>query len=146
MILYNMMNGVNTMAVFFILPSLGKHPDEYPRFRDAFIGDPERTGTDGKIIIYTRTGGGNREHCADENAAIRAMDGFLFDYDDDFDGTYANWVFDIPDKWKDDIEKLLSGRAAEVSDEYRDLCQSVFPKIADKIKANFDAVRTVHET
>ncbi len=33
MSLYNMINGVNP-ATFFILPMLGKHPDEYPRFRD----------------------------------------------------------------------------------------------------------------
>ena len=39
MSLYNMLHGVNP-STFFILPMLGeKHPDEYPRFRDCFIGD-----------------------------------------------------------------------------------------------------------
>ena len=37
MSLYNMINGVQP-AAFFVLPMLGKHPDEYPRFRDCFIG------------------------------------------------------------------------------------------------------------
>ena len=36
------MNGVNP-ATFFILPMLGKHPDEFPRFRDCWAG---RTSTD----------------------------------------------------------------------------------------------------
>lgn len=36
MSLYNMLNGVNP-CTFLILPMLGKHPDEYPRFRDCFI-------------------------------------------------------------------------------------------------------------
>lgn len=40
MSLYNMINGVNP-ATFIILPMLGKHPNEYPRFRDCFIGGLE---------------------------------------------------------------------------------------------------------
>ena len=64
--------------VFLVLPLLGKHPDMYPRFRDCFV--------EGKIIqVYTRTGGGNREAYIEENQAIRDMDGFIRDYDDDFD-------------------------------------------------------------
>ena len=38
--LYNLINGVN-LATFIILPMLGKHPDEYPRFRDCFIAENE---------------------------------------------------------------------------------------------------------
>lgn len=53
MSLYNMINGVNP-ATFIILPMLGKHPDEYPRFRDCFIKD-------GMIEVYTRVGGNNRD-------------------------------------------------------------------------------------
>ncbi len=56
MSLYNMINGVNP-ATFFILPMLGKHPDEYPRFRDCFVGEDQKS-----IEILTRVGGGNR-HC-----------------------------------------------------------------------------------
>lgn len=41
MSLYNMVNGMN-QATFFVLPMLGRHPDEYPRFRDCFAGKTER--------------------------------------------------------------------------------------------------------
>ena len=133
MSLYNMINGMSP-ATFFILPALGKHPDEYPRFRDFFVGDSERADTDGKLIIYTRTGGGNRDSYEVENEEMRQMPGFLFDYDDSFDSTFACWVFDVPEKWADDVAKVLSGNGRDVSGDYRDLCAGVFPKIADKIQ------------
>ena len=53
MSLYNMINGFNPACVF-ILPLLGRHDKEYPRFRDCFLTD------DGNIAVYTRVGGGNR--------------------------------------------------------------------------------------
>ena len=49
-----MINGVNP-ATFLFLPMLGKHPDEYPRFRDCFISEDET-----QKIVFTRVGGGNR--------------------------------------------------------------------------------------
>ena len=134
MSLYNMINGVKA-ATFFIMPVLGRHPDEYPRFRNFFIGDPNRTDTEDKLIVYTRTGGGNREGYEAENQAIREMPGFLFDYDDDYDSTYACCVFDVPEKWADDITKVLAGNARHVSDDYRDLCSETFPKIEDIIRS-----------
>lgn len=135
MSLYNMVNGVNPVA-FYILPVLGKHPDEYPRFRDAFIGDESRPDTEGKLIVYTRTGGGNREAYEEENQAIRDMPGFLFDYDDDFDSTFACWVFDIPDKWKQDVKLIMRGDR-DVSPEYVENLIRVYPKLEDKFREIF---------
>lgn len=60
MSLYNMICGVNP-AAFFILPMLGKHPDEYPRFRDCFVSDDETS-----IEVLTRVGGGNRGYGEEE--------------------------------------------------------------------------------
>lgn len=138
MSLYNMVCGVKP-AAFFVLPVLGKHPEEYPRFRDCFIGDEEQPKTDGKIIIYTRTGGGNRASYGEENAAITQMDGYQFDYDDSFDSTFANFVFDIPEKWGDDVNKALTGKLNETSQEYQDMICTTFPKIEDKLRGMFDA-------
>ena len=139
MSMYHMVNGVKP-STFFILPVLGKHPDWYPRFRDCFTFDPERPETTaGKIIVYTRTGGGNREYHEDDNSDIKAIDGFLFDYDDPDDTTYACWVFDVPEKWKTDIDKVLTGQLANTSKEYQDLILNMFPKIADKIRPVFQA-------
>jgi len=142
-----MIAGVNPVT-FYVLPVLGKHAEWYPRFRDAFIGDPERDGTDGKLIVYTRTGGRNREwydsrenyksESGEEPRAdsvfkedIRALPVFLFDYDDDFDCTFANFVFDIPEQWRTDVDLFLAGNRP--SQAYMDMLTGIYPNIADKI-------------
>ena len=61
-----MINGVQP-ATFFLLPMLGKHPDEYPRFRDCFVGKQhtdgekdqfgipkQKHGNEELISVYTR--------------------------------------------------------------------------------------------
>lgn len=134
MSLYNMINGVN-QATFFFLPMLGKHPDEYPRFRDCFLVDdkhPKPTN----ILVLTRTGGGNRESYAEENEALCAMATYVEDYDDDFDSTYATWVFSVPDKWQADYDVLLTGCIKDVSEEYKAEMKRVFPKL----EAQFDSL------
>ena len=55
MSLYNMLFGV-TPATFFFFFLLGKHPDEYPRFRDCFLNDEYLPEYDNHIHVYTRTG------------------------------------------------------------------------------------------
>ena len=104
---------------------LGKHPEKYPRFRDCFVRD-------NKIHIYTRTGGGNREYYEKENNIIRDMDGFVNDFDDSFDSTFATWVFDVPEKWETDFDKIINGDTKSISKEYRDELKRIFPKLADK--------------
>jgi hypothetical protein len=128
-----MINGASP-AVFLFLPMLGKHPDEYPRFRDCFLADPEHPDwDDGYIHVYTRTGGGNREEYVGEIQAMRDMETFITDFDDNFDNTYASWVFKCPDRWKADYDKLLAGKHAEVSEEYVKEMQRIYPKIADEL-------------
>lgn len=82
MSLYNMLNGVNP-ATFFILPMLDKHPDEYPRFRDCFIGEDKNS-----IVIYTRVGGSNR-NCGFGEEELYKHPNFIKTYDDCFDSTYV---------------------------------------------------------
>lgn len=138
MSLYNMVNGTSP-STFFILPMLGKHPDEYPRFRDCFLADEEHPEYDNHIHIYTRTGGGNREAYETENEEMRNMDGFVTDYDDSFDSTYASWIFKIPEKWKSDFDAFKDGRIKDFSAQYRDQMKKVFPKLAKKFDALFTA-------
>jgi hypothetical protein len=137
MSLYNMIHGVKP-STFLILPVLGKHPEKYPRFRDCFIGDQEKPETEGKIIIYTRTGGGNRPDYEEENEAMRQMPGFIMDYDDSFDNTFAHWVFEIPEMWAKDVKKILDGRIDDVSPEYAHMICETFPKIAYQIRPIFN--------
>lgn len=133
---YNMINGVNP-CTFYFLPMLGKHPDEYPRFRDCFLFDKEHPEYDDYIQVYTRTGGGNREGYWLENAEMEDMPEYVTNFDDSYDCTYASWVFRVPERWKEDFAKLKEGRMSEVSDEYRAEVARVYPKLADKIDEMF---------
>lgn len=137
MSLYNLINGVNS-ATFFILPMLGHHPDAYPRFRDCFTGDEEYPEYDGHIHIYTRTGGGNREEYSTENEWMCSLPGYVADYDDSFDYTYASWVFKVPEKWQADFDKINGGKPLEISAEYKAELYRVFPKLTEKFNQMFN--------
>jgi hypothetical protein len=137
MSLYNMLNGVKP-TTFFVLPMLGKHPDEYPRFRDCFLGDADHPEYDGCIHVYTRTGGGNREGYEAQNTEMQEMPEFVADFDDDYDSTYASWVFKVPERWAADFAKFQAGKIAEFSDEYKAEMVRVFPKLKEKFEEIFE--------
>jgi len=128
MSLYNIINGASP-ACFFILPMLGKHPDEYPRFRDCFIGENKRKKT---IDVYTRVGGGNR-NCGYGEEELYKHPNFISTFDDDSDSTYATYRFSVPEKWKKDFSKIINGRLKEISIEYKSEIYRVFPKLKDKL-------------
>lgn len=128
-----MINGV-TQAVFFILPMLGKHPDEYPRFRDCFISDEEHPEYDDYIHVYTRVGGDNRNKGFGEEEIYKIPE-FVTTFDDSFDSTFATYVFRVPDRWKKDFELFKQGKIAEFSKEYQNEILRVFPKLADKLES-----------
>lgn len=111
MSLYNLINGINP-SVFVFLPMLGRHPEEYPRFRDCFLGNDENS-----IIIFTRVGGGNR-NCGYGETELYKDPNFMTTYDDSFDTTYGSYVFRVPDKWKDDFEAIKNGGLSKASIEY----------------------------
>ena len=123
MSLYNMINGVNP-ATFFILPMLGeKHPDNYPRFRDCFVDNNE-------IHVYTRVGGGNR-NCEFGEEELQQHPNYLRDFDDEYDSTYATYVFSIPDEFKNDFDLITSGKIKEISEAYKERLYKVYPKLKD---------------
>lgn len=123
MSLYNMINGVNP-ATFFILPMLGeKHPDNYPRFRDCFVDNNE-------IHVYTRVGGGNR-NCGFGEEELQQHPNYLRDFDDEYDSTYATYVFSIPDEFKNDFDLITSGKIKEISEAYKKRLYKVYPKLKD---------------
>ena len=141
MSLYNSLFGM-TPAVFLVLPMLGKHPDEYPRFRDCFLKDDEHPEYDDHIHVFTRTGGGNRDSYSDENNAMRAMPDFVTDFDDGFDSTFASWVFRVPERWADDFAKIKAGDVKGISAEYQAEIRRVFPKLKDRLDELFGPVST----
>jgi hypothetical protein len=152
MSLYNMINGVDP-ATFFILPMLGeKHPDNYPRFRDCFVGElsnsdendqfgiPQKeTDTTKKVIsVYTRIGGGNREDYENQIKELRSHPNYIRDYDDDFDSTFATFQFSVPKEFESDYDLILKNKLSEISESYKIRLYVVFPKL----KETFDKIFT----
>lgn len=147
---YNMIYGVQ-LATFFVLPMLGKHPDEYPRFRDCFIGKAYRDWNDkdefgipkikhgkGKFIsVFTRVGGNNRMDYQEEINELRKNSYYVEDFDDEFDNTFAFFVFKVPKEFEEDFDKIKEGRLIEISDEYKKRIYKVYPKLKDKLDAIF---------
>jgi hypothetical protein len=136
--MYNLMHGYGP-ATFLILPMLGHHPDKYPRFRDCSLG-AEGTETEGSILVYTRVGGGNREAYSDEIEWMRSLPTYVDDYDDDFDSTYATFVFHVPEEWKKDLELVLLGNLRETSEAYRKLLYETFPTAKEPLDKVFREV------
>lgn len=146
MSLYNMINGVQP-ETWLLLPMLGKHPDEYPRFRDCFAGkatnsdENDQFGIPRKqkdlskklISVYTRVGGGNREDYQKEIDELRAMPGYVEDYDDDFDCTFATFVFEVPKEFIADYDLILDNKLMETSQAYKDQVDKVYPKLKGKL-------------
>lgn len=119
MSLYNLLFGKNA-AADVLLATLGFTESDVPRFRDCFIENDN-------IVIYTRTGGGNRDYydseesCRDNypeyfdkgddptgpwNSNLTNNKFYLYDEDGDYDSTYANFYFRFPDEFADDLKAL----------------------------------------
>jgi hypothetical protein len=133
MSLYNMLFGVNPFSGI-LLSMLGTEPGAIPRFRDCFLSDDGQ-----QIVIYTRTGGGNRDYyedaetrrsnfpedfegeetpCGPWNDDLRCLPGFVRDEDDDFDCTYARFYYDVAEPFRAQIE-LLSNLGGVVNPAQR---------------------------
>ena len=124
MSLYNLLFGFNPACVT-ILPMLGRKQEEYPRFRDCFVTD------DNNIAIYTRVGGNHRD-CGFGEEELYKDENFIRTYDDDFDNTFATYEFKVPNKWKNDFDKIMNNEFNNVSDEYVEYVESFYPMLAKK--------------
>lgn len=131
MSMYNMMNGVSP-ATFMLLPMLGRHPDAYPRFRDCFSAVEGRPEYDGHIMVFTRTGGGNREGYATENAQLEEHPGFVETFDWEDDSTYAVFVFEVPEEWKEAYNLIGHGGPPAAPVVYQKQVRKVYPKLNEK--------------
>jgi len=93
MSMYNMIFGSNPDTED-ILKFLGKTQGDFGRFRSVYLED-------GFIVVHTRNGGGNREDYEDVFDEMSEHPWYSHDADDDFDCTYANIYFKVPDNHKD---------------------------------------------
>ena len=57
---------------------------------------------------------------------------FVNTYDDDFDNTYATYLFEVPERWKSDFEKISEGKIMETSDEYKNYIREFWPLLNEK--------------
>lgn len=103
MSIYRLTCGTNSLADL-LLAALGTSRDNVPRFRDCYLSSDKQA-----IVIYTRTGGGNRDYYDEKNeeneegpwnSTLRELPGFISDEDDDFDSTYAYFHFQLPEAHK----------------------------------------------
>lgn len=133
-----MVNGVRLLA-FLTIPMLGdKHPSEYPRFRDVFAADSEHPEWDGYIHVYTRVGGNNRE-CGYGEDELYDHSNYVATFDDNYDCTYATYVFSVPGEWRDDWNAVMEGRFEDTSDKYRAQVEKVCPKMIGKLPWSEDS-------
>ena len=133
--MYHMMHGT-TLATFFVLPMLDKHPDEYPRYRDCFLSDEEHPEYDDHIHVYTRVGGGNRKTGLGEEELYKNKH-YVTTFDDSYDSTYATYVFKVPTKWIADFKKFKERKIKEFSEEYKKQLYKIYPKLKDKLDEIF---------
>jgi hypothetical protein len=99
--LYNAIFGYNEFALE-ILAVLELKPQDFERFRDAFV-------TNGEIAVYTRLGGGNREGYAETIEKLQKHPLYLRDKDDSYDSTYATFYFRIPDQYRELMKRCDIG-------------------------------------
>ena len=92
MSLYHLVFGVNELSPV-IVSTLRLAPDDFGRFRDAFV-------CAGEIAVYTRCGGGNRPDYARVFERMHAHPLFLRDEDDAFDNTYCTFFFSLPKEFE----------------------------------------------
>ena len=113
MSMYNLLFGQSNYADL-LLAALGMTRSGFYRYRDAYLD------AKGRIAVYTRGGGGNREcfcdaYAKDEDRTVdldgdkhapgcvvlkhranRQHPAYLYNEDDDFDCTYATFYFAVP--------------------------------------------------
>jgi len=98
MSLYNMLFGKNPNTDI-ILALVGLKEIDVERFRDCWISFETK-----EIYIYARTGGGNRSDYPQK--ALYENPYFKTTYDDNYDSTYAIFVFRFPEEIEEEIFAL----------------------------------------
>lgn len=91
--MYEMTCNINPDARM-VLDLIGIDPEfllEEARLRDVYLSK-DRT----RVVIFTRIGGGNRSYHSPAITKLRNFKGYVTDYDDEFDNTYASFEYKIP--------------------------------------------------
>lgn len=124
MSLYNTLFGKNPLSGA-LLAMLGLETEQWPvgRFRDIYVKKDEESG-EILIVLFTRNGGGNREHWDDDKPEGEDCDCpgciiqhrlpkhpmYVRDYDDDFDSTYASIDFKVPEFYREIVKDMVASK------------------------------------
>lgn len=142
MSMYNLLFGQNP-ASNIIVATLGLTQGDFRRFRDAFISE-------GKIAVYTRLGGGNREcYCEteEEHAQSYCYQGvierlqshpqYLNDEDDDFDSTYATFWFSFPEKYSELLQLLDGNKPFDPDENWKEKLETIKNSSAEELRGQY---------
>lgn len=103
----------------------------FQRIRDVYPGNEGH-----EIVVFTRTGGGNRVEFGESNTKIAALKGYISDEDDEFDRTYAHWRFETPAFAKEWLKEFLATAIAEHGVE------RVMEKPMDRFRRRTEEIRS----
>ncbi len=98
---YNMLHGANPNAAQ-LMSLLQLNTGDFGRYRDVYLND-------GYIVVHTRCGGGNREDYQDVFDMAEGHQWYSHNEDCDFDCTYADIYFKIPEGEVQTMAALLDG-------------------------------------
>lgn len=116
MSLYGVLGLDNSRSVSNELHDMLKLSDyDTGRYRDMYLS---KDGT--RIILLTRNGGGNREWQEDSIKSLQSHPLYRKDRDCDWDETYAEFFFTVPEEHADrckELIRLTNGEAAATGGE-----------------------------
>lgn len=142
MSMYNMLFGKNPDRNI-ILKMIGITEEACGRFRDCYIEDEN-------IIVFTRLGGGNRECYCDTDEEhnssdsgcyqhnieyLQANTNYVKDYDDGFDETYAYFVYNIPEQFKE-LAKKYATKGENLKEKFDSIIEEMKSKSKEELKSD----------
>lgn len=136
--MYNMLFGRNILAECLLI-TINMTPGDFPRYRDTWLDedkDEEENGKENKeynLVVLTRTGGGNRDEYEEDNEALTFNEHYLYDNDADFDSTYAEFYFRIPNIFNEDIKKIKNNDLNNLSVEFMNKLKEDMPDHYNKL-------------
>lgn len=154
--MYNMQHGVAPFSGN-LLNMLGLESRHVPRLRDVYVDVEDH------IVVFTRTGGGNRANFEalgqPSNTGLERLPGFLRTEDWELDTTYAKFVYDPPPSCRELVRQYARlGACRDPTKLHNDLVadmESETPKkttldfldkmkpVVERIHAQFEAGETV---
>jgi len=105
---------IYTKSFSYILPMCGKTYSDFSHCKGCFVGDKTKPELKGKIfILYDK----NFSLFEYENDIIISNENYCMSYD--INDSLIMYVYDVPDKYKEDYDKFLKGQYFEISSDYK---------------------------